>query len=500
MGEFVFLHQSVNNIEMNNPLSMAKKFFIEKDFEKMISILEPVINSTKYNKEYKMACVSNLAMAYHVRGYYDSAKEFYGRCNKTIISEINYYAFCHRYFEYKNVLYKSYTGKLQQIFEHNQLNYILNVFGADAAIDYWKDHSMNLYDEQIFNNIKGHRDNNKNIREAIKYEKKYLDQSEWIKYVVTRKNKERKKIGIFLTDLQRHKKSAVLYQVVEELYFDFDIIIYFNNIFQNKLIKSFQDKACIKDVSHMSYGEIINLINYDSISLLIDMAEYDLRNNSIAVSNSSIKKVALSDIMMNYPLIINSDNYFPKAINTKEKDTKIIVLGDLRFVEEQDLNNIKNKYQKNKIVFLSQALDEPLFMKNFFIRLRKCGFNMEQTFVKKGIRPFLAYMQYISSCDKVLLLPSITITELSEVIRSGVNYEYVSVCKMMGVKMKTDVSFSEIIRKIIEDTNSNQEEERRMEVIKDLNLCFYENNIYFNINCTCNGDLLVFDDIQEKKI
>ena len=168
MGEFVFLHQSVNNIEMNNPLSMAKKFFIEKDFEKMISILEPVINSTKYNKEYKMACVSNLAMAYHVRGYYDSAKEFYGRCNKTIISEINYYAFCHRYFEYKNVLYKSYTGKLQQIFEHNQLNYILNVFGADAAIDYWKDHSMNLYDEQIFNNIKGHRDNNKNIREAIK--------------------------------------------------------------------------------------------------------------------------------------------------------------------------------------------------------------------------------------------------------------------------------------------------------------------------------------------
>ena len=497
MGEFIFLEQSIDNGNINDPLNMAKHFFIKKDFEKIISILEPVIKSTKYNYEYKMACISNLAMAYHVRGYYEYAKEYYEKCDETIMSAINYYAFCHRYFEYKKISYKPYIGELKQIFEHNQLNYFLNVFGADAAVEFWENRSLSIYDEQIFNSIKERQGDNIDIRVANKYEKKFLEQSKWILHDIPKEKRTKKKIGIFLTDLQRHKPSSIVYQMVEELYSEFEIIIYFNNIFQNKLIKSLQKWVCLKDVSHMNYGEVINLMNSDSISLLIDMAEYGLRNNSIAISNSAIKRVSLSDVIDRKTLIVSSDSYFSNVNYIQNKNSKILVLGDLRFVKNQDLYNIKDKYKNREIVFESQALDETLFKENFIIRLKKCGFNMNKIFVQRGMLPFSAYMQFISSFEKILLLPSVTITELSEVIRTGVDYEYVSTCKIIRNKPEDSSSFLEIIKKIVEETNREREEKRT--IIKDLDLCFCENGKHYYINCTCNGDLLFFDDIVEKR-
>ena len=68
---------------------------------------------------------------------------------------------------------------------------------------------------------------------------------------------------------------------------------------------------------------------------------------------------------------------------------------------------------------------------------------------------------------------------------------------MIRNKPEDRSSFLEIIKKIVEETNREREEKRT--IIKDLDLCFCENGKHYYINCTCNGDLLVFDDIVEKR-
>ena len=36
-------------------------------------------------------------------------------------------------------------------------------------------------------------------------------------------------------------------------------------------------------------------------------------------------------------------------------------------------------------------------------------------------------------------------------------------------------------------------------VESDWNFLFYENGRYYCVNCTCNGDLLIFDDVVENR-
>ena len=494
-SEFILVKSQMRSNEID-PLSRARIRFIQRDFEGMIEVLQDGLKSYSCSEQYRNACITNLAMACHVRGYYEDARELYGSCDNTVMSLINYYAFCHRYFEYKNIDFYGKGKKLQELLDHNRLNYILNTRGAQAALEYWDERSVNIYDEQIINEIKIHSGKPIDISQEKQYEKLYKRQCN-IKerFEGQVKSNPSNRIGIYVTDLQRHKDSALLYQIVEDLIPDYEIIIYFSNIFQNKLIKSFKDIATIRDISMLGYGEIINLMNKDRVFILIDTAEYGIRNNHIAISNCGLKTVTISEMTKNNPIIINSNRYFPEKIST-HKENGILVLGDLRYVQNEELKLLKNKYDDLNLTFESHALDEPLFMSDFFERLKQLDFKIDKMTLKQGVLPFSAYMNFISSFQKIVLLRGATKVELSEVEKSKVPYEWIDGCtgtiKKSGV---TDVK--KILANLIED--SEKKLECGIGVLDDMVLCFKEGNKCHLINCTCNGDLLVFDDIVEDR-
>lgn len=72
----------------------VKDFFIRRDFRNIVAELEKKNNDGEN-------IIINKALAYHVLGNYDEAKKYYAKL-KNNISDVNYLAFCHRYFDYKN--------------------------------------------------------------------------------------------------------------------------------------------------------------------------------------------------------------------------------------------------------------------------------------------------------------------------------------------------------------------------------------------------------------
>ncbi len=500
-SEFVFVNSQMWSNE-HDPLSCARIRFLRRDFEGMIEVLKDVLHTDPCSGQYRNACITNLAMAYHVRGYYEEAKELYGCCDNTVLGLINYYAFCHRYFEYKNIDFNvKRTKKLQEILNHNRLNYILNTRGARAALEYWDKNSVNIYDEQIINEIKTRIGKSIDICQAEKYEKAYRMECN-IDQINSNKGLEGQsapdlsnKIGIYVTDLQRHKDSALIYQIVEELIPDFEVIIYFSNIFQNKLIKSFKDVVAIRDISGLGYGEIINLINEDRVSILIDTAEYGIRNNHIAIANCGIKTVTISEMLKNSPIIINSNRYYQQNICTHKEDG-ILILGDLRYVLDEELKLLRDKYDNIDLTFESHALDEPLFMSGFIERLKLLDFKINKVTLRQGVLPFSAYMNFISSFRKIVLLHGTTKAEFSEVEKSKVPYEWIDGKKGTFTR-NCIMDVKEVLKNAVE--NSVSDLKGRLRVLDDMVLCYKEGGKYYLINCTCNGDLLVFDDIVEDR-
>lgn len=202
MGEFVLDFDMDTNCKRLGleSLDIAKSCFLRRDFEGMIPVLEKALAAGGMNNSQREACQLNLAMAYHVRGYYEQALEAYEQCAKTCIWSINYYAFCHRYFEYKRINDVQYEGNLSALLEHNRLNYYLNVYGAERALLFWNNRKNNVYDEQIINEIKNRFGEPIDISEEIAIENKYsahLTVNAFENQNNRTKAASKKKIGIF---------------------------------------------------------------------------------------------------------------------------------------------------------------------------------------------------------------------------------------------------------------------------------------------------------------
>lgn len=493
-GKLVFVNPKIGESGISDPLSLARRQFLRRDFEGMIASLRPTLSDTTCSDDYKKACVSNLAMACHVCGYYEDAKDFYNRCDHTIMKDINYYAFCHRYFEYENICFNDQAQtRLNAILDHNKLNYILNVYGAERAIDFFGEKPVNLYDEQILNEIKSHQGEAIDVSQARMLEKNYLEEC---RIAAVPLIKDRKSIGIFITDLQRHKDSSLLFQLVEDLIQDYNIVIYFNNIFQNKLIKSFKKKVLVRDVSKLNTGEIIDLMHKDEISLLIDTAEYGLRNNHFSVVHCGIQVLPMSELLKACPILITSETYFSE-FPEKSKSEGVLVLGDLRYTKNSELLLLAEKYGDRKLVFESHALDEPAFMNDFYKRLMKLHFTMENVNLEKGVLPFSAYMGYVSSFDEIILLQAVSNAEVSEAIKSRVSFKRLNDSNLQRFKIGTKDRLMRIIQRRIEMSDSQPE--NAIKIVEDKILCYREENKDYLINCTCNGDLLIFDDCVENR-
>lgn len=432
----------------------------------------------------------NKALTSHLLGNYDVANEYYEKIKNDDMGFVNYLASCHRYFDYKKIGKIEPSGNRYQLaIQNNYFNYFASTNGIED-IDK-KNIQLTIYTERILNDLYT------KIGRPLQHAQNDILKSQYLQTVEIQKKKEvsneKKKIGIFVTDIQRHKDSAMIFELVDCLKNYFEIVIYFNNIFANKLAKHFEDICTVRYVISLYYEEINNLIYNDNIDVLIDMGELGLRNNNIAlclIKNS----IPLHKLLSLYPILLETDSYYPPE-SAVEKENFTCVIGDFRCLTDKELTHINSQIE-GTIEFESHSLDEPVFMKNFERRLVYLGYDMNRIKLQPGILPFSKYMDHIRRCKSVVITSGTSYAELSEVLKSHVRIESISENSL--IKKAYDVYHRD------KDSNESNLKQGLIQYLdkcgvselykiknKKSRIAYFEGGKELIISNTCNGDIVL---------
>lgn len=489
MGEYRIVSDEKRDISNTE---LVKKFFIRREFTSVAAELE------KVNNDGEEKTIINKALAYHILGNYDEANEYYEKLKENDVGCVNYLACCHRYFDYKKLDMSNLAdNQYKSALYNNYFNYLVATNGIEAVKKTDVQHS--IYTEQIVNDLYS------KIGKDMLHEQNDILKSHYLNTVEIQEKKSvlnpKRKIGIFVTDIQRHKDPAIIYELVECLKEQFEIIIYFNNIFANKLAKMFESICTVRYVINMYYEEINNIIYDDEIDILIDMAEWGLRNNNIALS--LVKNcISLHELLFLFPILLETESYYAYEKNeTKENVT--CVIGDLRCLSSEELMRI-NEQISGKIVFESHSLDENVFMKYFERKIIALGYNMDRVELKPGILPFSRYMNYIASCKNIVITSGTSYVELSEAIKSHTNILLMSDNPL--IRKTYDIYCNKDIESIADSTGNNVKqqlfqfisERGRSELYKVKNkksrIAYFEQDQEMTISNTCNGDIILLGE------
>lgn len=479
---------SDQNRDLSNT-DVIKYSFIRRDFTNVAAQLEKEKNDSE-------ELIINKALVNHILGNYDEANVYYEKLQNNEMRDVNYLACCHRYFDYKK-LDKSFGtgGQYKSALENNYFNYLVATNGIDVIKKMDMQHS--IYTEQIVNDLYS------KIGKSMLHEQNDILKLQYLNTVEIQErkivNNEKKKIGIFVTDIQRHKDSAMIFELVECLKDYFEIVIYFNNIFANKLAKWFESICTVKYVINLYYEEINNLIYDDEIDILFDMAEYGLRNNNIALS--MVKKcITLHELLDSFPILLETDSYYSCECLQKSEDITCVI-GDMRCLSDGELRNIRNQFSGH-IVFESHSLDELVFKQYFERKLISLGFNMDCIELLPGILPFSKYMDYIASCKKVVITSGTSYVQLSEVIKSHTKICFVSENPLIkkayqnycGEELFADITEKAIKRGLIQFINERGDSELYKITNKKSRIAYFEQDKEMIISNTCNGDIVLLGE------
>lgn len=469
---------------------LVKEFFVRRDFFSVAAELEKEKNDSEEKT------IINKALAHHILGNYDEANEYYEKLKKNDIGYVNYLACCHRYFDYKKLDMSNWVeNKYKSAVHNNYFNYLVATNGIGAVEKMDVQHS--IYTEQIVNDLY------LKIGKGMLHEQNDILKSQYLNTVEVQEKKivlnKKRKVGIFVTDIQRHKDPAIIFELVECLKEQFDIVIYFNNIFANKLAKRFESICTVRYVISMYYEEINNLIFDDEIDILIDMAELGLRNNNIALS--IVKNcISLHELLYLFPVLLETDSYYSYE-NSEKKEDISCVIGDLRCLSDEELTRI-NEQISEKIVFESHSLDEKVFMKYFERKIIDLGYNMDRVELQPGILPFSRYMNYIASCKNIVITSGTSYVELSEAIKSRTNILFMSenplIRKTYDIYCAKNPIANSGSRSIKQKLFQFISERGCSELYKVKNkksrIAYFEQDKEMTISNTCNGDIILLGE------
>lgn len=460
-----------------------RSLFVRRDFKGVAAVLA------------EEACTDdssliNKALASHILGDYDIANECYEKIKNDDMGFVNYLAGCHRYFDYKKIEEIEPSGNRYQLaMENNYFNYFASTNGIE---DIDKKHIQpTIYTERILNDLYT------KMGRPLQHAQNDIIKSQYLKTVEIQEKKEvsneKKKIGIFVTDIQRHKDPAMIFELVDCLKAYFEIVIYFNNILDNKLTKHFEKICTVKHVISLYYEEINNLIYDDNIDVLIDMGELGLRNNNIALSLIK-NSIPLHKLLSLYPILLETDSYYPLE-GAVEKENFTCVIGDFRCLTDKELTHINSEIEGN-IEFESHSLDESVFMNNFERRLVSLGYDMNRTKLQPGILPFSKYMDHIRSCKRVVITSGTSYVELSEALKSHAKIEAVSenplIKKVYEVyRRDKDFNESDLKQGLIRYLDKCGISELYKIKNKKSRIAYFEDSKELAISNTCNGDLVL---------
>ena len=485
-----------------------KEYFIRKNFSAAGKLLENII---KNGPDCSTADLMNAALIYHLLGDCEKSSAIYAKLPKTEIWAINFSAFCHRYFHYQDLFEQmpqiNADSELKNILSHNIHNYYIAT-GCGNTV--YREYSTAFFSEQILNDLKYKTGQKLSCAASMQLAKEYKSTLEIEEQQIF--SHKRKRIGIFVTDVQRHRDSAILFEIVDILNSECDVYVYFNNIKFNKLVNILQNFCTIRSVNTLSFEEVNNLLFDDEIEVLIDMAEHGLRNNSIALSAVN-NVVPVNELLLKYPLLLSSQEYFSPSTPSSH-DITICVLGDMRVISTSELCRLRDWLPVNEqIVFESHSFDEPLFEKSFKKRLSEIGFQENSFILQHGIVPFKDYIAFLSSCKIIVIPNGASHVELSEalyygqdvivlsdnhIIKKMVNtyglptelnkFKHSPIdCRENGIISRIRMEFLQAVKSLPSMFNKR---------VKERNTCLtYKTDCAeYAIQNTCNGDIVVFCD------
>lgn len=500
MGYYRIVRDENKNYDRTD---LVKEHFLRRDFVNVETELEKgEIDNERYTKD---ALEINRALVNHILGKYDMADSIYKELLNNEMCYINYLACCHRYFDYKKVVQNNENRipyKYQLAYDNNHFNYLIATTGIEILKNC--DIPSSIFTEQIINDlyVKIGKDMLHEQNDIIK--EQYLKSVDILekKFIINIK----KKVGIFVTDIQRHKDAAIIYELVECLKDKFEIVIYFNNIFANKLAKCFEEICEVRHVINLYFEEINNLIFDDEIDVLIDLAEYGLRNNNIALSLIQ-NCIPLHELLNMFPILLHTNNYYTGELSEVKEDCTCVI-GDMRCLSDDELMSIKEQIV-GKILFESHSLDEEVFKKNFEKRLINLGFDMNRVDILAGILPFSKYMKFLSSCRNVIISSGASYVELSEAIKSKANIGIMSANRLIKktydlyyldqnneiTNMDCIVKQDEILKKklcqyILAYSSSKLYKVRN----RKSRIAYFEQDKEICISNTCNGDIVLLGE------
>lgn len=481
-------YQSGGNLE--ELFDGARYCFVHRNFSEALALMNEAEKICP--GKYMSSVILNMALFHHLLGHKDEAKQLYASLNDTTAKMINYMAFCHRYFMYSEFhgIPVSDSDLLAQIYRHNEMNFNLavNMYCGQRR------RSTNIFDERVLNDyyFKAGLPSENIFRDKLSAEISEIYAGIPHRDLSTLKNR----IGIYVNDIQRHREVAYIYDLAEILqYLGYTVYVYFDNIFTNKLANLLPEGIIFRSTVNLGILGFNNITANDRISALIDMTGNKLRTRITALAENRDKLIMFDEIFRETPFCLQSEIYFGAKDFSRDKNDFVALIGDTRYVSDEEILQIKSAYHNRKIIFMSFAFCEEFFRKNFERRLDRSGMNLSLCKIIPGIIPFSEYMKFLASSSALTVTTGVTAAEFSEAVFSDTKTELFTHNPFLH-RMGTRAAFAENLQNRLQNIPATSASEY---ISDDEIRVIYTNGDYSaEVNMTCGGDLVIFSELREE--
>ncbi len=497
------IRESPYKKDLASLFEQARNYFIHRKFFDALQLMQEA--SHICSEKFLPAVSLNLALLYHVLGHQAEAESFYEQLADTPIKLINHHAFCHRYFCYEKCHVSTIKDNdpLRKIWDHNEFNRQITVNGFDSEnLIQASKQCDDIFRERILNDFY--------FKMGLPQRNFFRDMlvTEVVAYVENLpKNfisSEKNRIGIYVNDIQRHKESALIYDLISILQEEnYSVYLYFDNIFDNKLVRLLPAGITVRHIVNLGILAFNNLIAEDKIFALLDLTCNKMRTRLPAVSMLGKNILSLDEIFVETPLPLQSEIYFGEEVHCIRRKKDVAVIGDLRYISNTELLQIKDTMFDKNLIFMSFAFCEKLYRKNFELRLLECGINPVRCKVVAGILPFIKYLEFLASVSEVVITSSVSVAELSEVLfvrtpilllsQNPILKQLVSVESHSQRRANFVENLRSRLKNISSDTNC------KYIFDEELRLQYQNKETTFEVNMSCNGDLLVFAEMRGER-
>lgn len=512
MGTFEFFKEKCASWR-NPALSLAHHAFVHRDFAAMARALQGSMPSSSDEKD---AVALGLALSFHVLGREKEAHSWYQKCARTAAWAINFHAFCHRFYRYDEMPEKDARGwetsQLAELLDHNAWNRDIHTRGYEPQ--HLECHEIrNFYDEQVRNVCLRKQGKIPELSQERHMENQLESFLAGAVQPIPEKSSRavRPCIGVFVTDVQRHQDNALALPVVRELSQQADVIVYFNNLFENKFVRELRRYAIVRPVANENIVQVARKIWADGVQAILDFAGDGLRNDALALSLCS-GVLSMEDLIAAHPFLPDDAFYF-SHIPRKYPRKGISVIGDFRFTPEEELAAVRTAAEGRPVMFIAASLDEPLFRASFQKRLSACGFTGEDIRFCGSLRPFVRYEEQLASAEEVFVLTGASFFEFVEALQlcpavhalaRGKAIQALA-CRLHAVsthiggalslpsaemRMLWRMEFFDALRTRIHA--SRPAKWMPLEEVEDVFLRYVSGGACYDVNVSCSGDFVVW--------